>query len=91
MRKIPTAKMPNEEWKNAVPPEGTKPITSFMGVAILNMLKATGKYTGDYNEEGKYHGRGECYWIDGSKYIGDWENGLRHGIGQMTYNDGSIY
>ena len=27
------------------------------------------------------HGRGKQSWSDGSKYEGDWRNGMAHGIG----------
>lgn len=28
-------------------------------------------------------------WCDGSRYTGHWENGVQHGIGIMTFQDGS--
>ena len=28
---------------------------------------------------------------NGDKYDGNWKNGLRHGIGKLSYNDNSFY
>ena len=30
------------------------------------------------------------YWVDGSKYKGDWEQGVQHGFGEITLPDGKI-
>jgi hypothetical protein len=30
------------------------------------------------------------YWTDGSKYEGEWEKGIQHGRGKMTFPDGSV-
>lgn len=39
------------------------------------------------------HGEGICTWPDGrkGKYEGGWEEGKEHGIGTMSYSDGSTY
>lgn len=29
-------------------------------------------------------------WSDHSSYIGDWEKGIQHGNGKMTYFDGTV-
>jgi C-terminal processing protease CtpA/Prc len=48
-------------------------------------------YIGEFNENGKRHGQGTCYWNSGAKYEGQWENGNRHGQGKMIYDSGDIY
>jgi hypothetical protein len=30
------------------------------------------------------------YWIDGSVYKGDWEQGMQHGFGEITLTDGRV-
>ena len=37
-------------------------------------------YEGDFVDK-KAHGKGVMRWRQGDKYDGDWENGLRHGVG----------
>ena len=39
---------------------------------------------------GLRHGVGSCTWPDGSKYEGDWSNGLRHGNGKYIH-EGETY
>jgi len=35
---------------------------------------------------------GSYKYSDGSEYIGEWDsNGQRHGVGQLTTPDGSVY
>ena len=36
------------------------------------------------------HGFGECTWIDGRTYSGEWKDGSAHGIGKEVRPDGSI-
>jgi len=31
------------------------------------------------------------YYTNGEKYIGDWKNDLRHGIGTYYYNNGKLF
>ena len=46
-------------------------------------------YDGEF-WDGKYHGTGNKYYINGDVYHGKFSNGLRHGDGQMDFADGSI-
>ena len=39
-----------------------------------------GEYTG-HVKDGKVHGVGVCIYTDGSRYQGDWKNGLKCGRG----------
>ena len=36
-------------------------------------------------------GKGTQTLPDGSKYVGNWKNGKKHGQGTLTYPDGSMY
>jgi len=29
-------------------------------------------------------------WTDGSGYLGEWDRGIQHGHGKMSYKDGSV-
>ena len=29
-------------------------------------------------------------WTDGSKYEGEWVRGIQHGVGRMTFPDGTV-
>lgn len=49
------------------------------------------EYKGDWNNEGQRHGFGILHLNDGTKYIGEFENGLCHGLGVMSFADGSKY
>ena len=40
---------------------------------------------------GKRQGNGYRVYSNGAKYIGQWENNLRHGAGTMTWPNGDIY
>jgi hypothetical protein len=42
-------------------------------------------YNGNYKDD-KKSGKGKLVWKDGSKYEGDFENGLRNGFGVYTYS-----
>lgn len=35
-------------------------------------------------------GYGEMYWVDGSNYKGEWRQGIQHGMGKMTFPDGTV-
>lgn len=37
------------------------------------------------------HGNGEFIFPDGSKFIGNWKNGLAHGKGTMYHANGDVY
>jgi hypothetical protein len=37
------------------------------------------------------HGAGEYVWPDGSKYIGQYFEGKKHGRGKFYYKSGRIY
>ena len=41
-----------------------------------------GTYDGPTDEDGLRCGVGTCIWADGSRYEGEWLNGLRHGNGK---------
>ena len=47
-------------------------------------------YTGNFLN-GKYHGWGTIWWVDGSVYTGQWVDGERTGTGIMRWADGSTY
>jgi hypothetical protein len=49
------------------------------------------EYKGEWNSEGQRNGFGILILNDGTKYIGEFENGLCHGLGVMTFADGSKY
>ena len=49
------------------------------------------EYKGEWNSEGQRHGFGILLLNDGTKYMGEFENGLCHGLGVMTFADGSKY
>ena len=38
-------------------------------------------YEGQFNASGLRHGYGEYTYVDGSRYLGDWVTGRRHGNG----------
>jgi len=37
------------------------------------------------------HGNGTLTFSDGTKYVGEWEEGLQHNKGIYTLSDGTIY
>lgn len=37
------------------------------------------------------HGRGKQNWPDGSKYEGEWRDGVAHGIGHIHHPNGDQY
>ena len=49
------------------------------------------EYKGEWNRDGQRHGFGMLILTDGTKYIGEWVNGLCHGLGIMVFSDGSKY
>ena len=48
-------------------------------------------YTGDTDENSKFHGHGRYNYEDGACYIGNWNLGKCHGYGQKILNNGSSY
>ncbi|HKK79258.1 MAG TPA: hypothetical protein VJ933_06495, partial [Phaeodactylibacter sp.] len=52
------------------------------------LVRADGiKYVGQF-KNGKFHGIGICYWPDGGRYQGEWEEGYPHGQGSRLLGDG---
>jgi hypothetical protein len=50
-------------------------------------LKSQSIYKGQFKNN-KRSGEGECKWLNGESYIGQWDNGLRHGHGRWSSKDG---
>ena len=48
------------------------------------------RYEGHF-VDGEFHGAGQAWYPDGSRYDGDWANGRRQGEGQWRSADGSAY
>lgn len=48
------------------------------------------RYEGHF-VDGEFHGAGQAWYPDGSRYEGDWVNGRRQGEGQWRSADGSAY
>ena len=48
-------------------------------------------YDGEWNAEGKRHGRGRLKMITGTEYAGEFMNGFFHGSGVLCFPDGSRY
>ena len=44
---------------------------------------------GDFFEN-KKHGVGTFVWKDGRKYIGEWKNGVKDGIGMIEHTNGDV-
>jgi hypothetical protein len=60
--------------------------------AIRGSIERTdAKYEGEYNEEGKRHGKGKYTFADGRVYEGDWKDDMRNGRGRITYSSGYIF
>eukprot|EP00163_Fabomonas_tropica_P001403 TRINITY_DN11059_c0_g1_i2.p2 TRINITY_DN11059_c0_g1~~TRINITY_DN11059_c0_g1_i2.p2 ORF type:complete len:163 (-),score=56.78 TRINITY_DN11059_c0_g1_i2:228-716(-) len=50
-----------------------------------------GKYEGDW-KDGRRHGRGVFYYLNGDVYDGEWQDDLKHGVGTYTFaNTGAVY
>ena len=47
------------------------------------------KHYGERNENNERHGFGSMVFTDGSRYVGQFENGLFSGLGVMVFNDNS--
>ena len=48
-------------------------------------------YTGEQDDEGRFHGQGSAKFFNGNSYVGNWRNGVMHGQGVFTWEDGIIY
>lgn len=46
-------------------------------------------YDGEWRE-GKCHGKGQCRYHSGDKFIGDYRGGKRCGFGRMVKSDGHV-
>lgn len=58
----------------------------------LNTMTSTREeYTGEYNVEGKYHGKGVFKFASGDVYDGEWKDGQMDGQGMYKYSDGDVY
>lgn len=44
---------------------------------------------GTWNNDGKRQGEGHLRFPDGTRYDGDFENGVFHGLGVLTFPDGA--
>lgn len=42
-------------------------------------------------KEGVPFGKGEEIFPDGNSYVGNFEKGLKHGMGTFKWNDGRVY
>ena len=40
---------------------------------------------------GKKHGQGTLTYLNGEKYVGEFEDGKKHGQGTYTFSDGRKY
>ena len=63
---------------------------ALVGVVIVTALTNDAKYFGEY-EDGKEHGQGARFFVDGESYVGGWKDGEYHGQGIYTWVDGDIY
>ena len=54
---------------------------------VSGMDRATESSNAQYVQ----HGRGKQSWADGSKYEGEWRNGMAHGIGLIQHPNGDQY
>jgi hypothetical protein len=50
-------------------------------------LRSLCLYKGTFKHN-KKSGEGECKWVNGEEYIGEWKNGMRHGQGYWTSRNG---
>ncbi len=50
-----------------------------------------GRYEGQVNQHGMYHGKGVLSWSNGDRYVGEFsEDNRRHGHGTLTLADGRV-
>lgn len=62
-----------------------------MTKASENSLKypSGAEYSGQWNRDGEKHGTGTLTLQDGSRYKGQFVNGLSSGLGVVVFTDGS--
>ena len=60
-------------------------------ISYTSSLGDAGQYTGYVNAEGKPDGWGKVVFDNGSRYEGNFKNGLRDSTGTFTFKDGSVY
>lgn len=59
---------------------------------VENLLYSGSTYTGYIDREARVpNGKGTMEYLDGGKYYGEWENGVRQGQGTMMYSNGDKY
>ena len=58
------------------------------GSAIVAPEELTCVYKGEYNSEHLRHGKGTIRWDNGDVYEGQFQNGMRHGLGKLMFGDG---
>ena len=64
----------------------------FIHRAMKNSDEAVqGKYSGEEDEMGQPHGRGEMRYDDGDVYAGEWRDGKQHGSGELRTASGNHY
>ena len=51
---------------------------------------AAGDYSGEVNDRGEKHGRGQIRYADGRVYDGSWRDDKKHGSGCMVYGGGDV-
>ena len=57
---------------------------------LSDYLNPSGRYEGEVNQDGNWHGKGVISWPDGRRYVGEWWNSDRTGHGTLTYPDGRV-
>ncbi len=60
-------------------------------ISYTSSLGDKGQYTGYVNADGKPDGWGKVAFENGSRYEGNFKNGLRDSTGTFTFKDGSVY
>src|SRR6056300_1660644 len=54
-------------------------------------LESGAEYEGEWDLEGRKHGKGVQIWVDGSLYEGYWKNDKANGRGRLIHADGDVY
>ena len=69
--------------------------TKLILFSVALMLSATASFAlpnCPSDQTKRYHNCFGTYtWPNGEKYVGEWENGERHGYGKFSYFDGDVY
>ncbi len=60
-------------------------------ISYTSSLGDNGQYTGFVDEGGRPNGWGKVVFDNGSRYEGNFKNGLRDSTGTFTFKDGSVY